>query len=129
MPLRAENCRTFTRSLFAGMLETVTLLKRDNDQRQGTVRSITLFDCRRGKISKTGQTIEDNMSSDNRTVWHIPRRELDRVGVAYLNALDRIVDKYGDYWQAESTTNIEVKLFKVEIDLECLAVNPPKRRN
>jgi hypothetical protein len=36
------------------------------------------------------------------------------------------VDKFGDYWQAESDTTITVKLFRVEIDVECKIVNPPR---
>lgn len=125
MPLNARNQRTFHRTLFAGILESVTLLKRDDNQRQGTVRSIRLHQCRKSLQTKTGETIQADISSDHRTIWHLPRVELDRVGVAYLNPADRIVDDSGKYWQPESTTEITVKLFEVHVDLVCLRIDPP----
>jgi hypothetical protein len=127
MPLRPENCRTFTRRLYAGILEKVELLKREDNQRQGIVRSLIIYDCRRGQITKTGETIQGDVSSDHRATWHIPLRELQRVGVAYLNPLDRIVDKNGFWWEPEGTTSILQKLMLVEIDIDCLRVDPPRR--
>jgi hypothetical protein len=126
MPINAANQRVFHRTLFAGMLQTVILLKREDDQREGTVTAYKLFDVWRGQIYKTGQPIQGEMSSDHRATWHVPRVELDRVGVHYINALDRIVDKNGWYWQPESTTNIVTKLILVHLDIDCLRVDPPR---
>lgn len=130
MPLNRNNCRTFHRRLFAGQLVSVTLLKRKDDQQQGTVTAHKLFECRRDSITKTGEPIQGEMSADERTVWHIPRTELDRVGVAYLNALDRIVDydgyPSGRYWQPEAGQALENKLFETRYDVACVRVDPPK---
>ncbi len=123
MPLNKRNTRTVHRTCFAGITETVTLLKRNDDQQQGTVRSIKLFRCRKGQIAKTGESILGDMAASHTATWHIPRSQLDLVGVAYLNSLDRIVDKQGRTWQPESTTGIDVKLFENEVDLACLLVS------
>lgn len=120
------NTRTFHRHLFAGMLETIRLLKRGDDQLQGVVTAFVLFECWRGQIFKTGQTIQRDMVSDHATRWHIPRTELDRVGIAYLNPLDLIVDGKGRYWQPESTTFITIKLFENHVDVDCLRIDPPE---
>ena len=125
MPMRPENQRTFTRTLYAGWLETVTLLKRGDDMEGSVVTTLLLFDVRPGQIWKTGEPIAGQMTSDHRRTWHIPRRELDRVGVNYINMLDRIVDKEGRHWQPESTTRIGMKLGMVEIDVDCLMTDPP----
>ena len=126
MPLNPRNTRTFHRCLYAGILETVTLLKRGDDQKQGTVRAVKLFQCRRRQIQKTGQTIQGDMVSDHTTEWMIPKIELDRVGVAYLNNLDRIVDKKNRHWQPESPTTITVRLFENYVSVACLRVDPPE---
>ena len=135
MPLITHSMtRNVARTLFAGTgaLKSITLLKRNDDLQQGTVRAVKLFDCRKSFQTKTGQSIQGEMSSDHRCVWHIPRVQLDRAGVTYLNALDRIVEDKEDggkklviprQWQPESTTPITIKLFENEIDLECLRVD------
>lgn len=126
MPMRKSNQRTFHRRLYAGQLQRLTLLKRDDDLRQGTVRSCSLFQCRRSEITKTGQTIQHDMTSNNRCTWQIPRTELDRVGVNYLNPLDRFYDPVdGGTWEPESTTLITVRLFGNWISVDCLRVDPP----
>ena len=125
MPLNRANCRTFHRCLYAGILETITLLKRNDDQQQGTVRAIKVYNCRRSPIYKTGQTLQHDMVSNHRIVWHLWAIDLQRVGVNFISPLDRIVDNKGRYWQPESTTMITVKLFEQEFHLDCLAVNPP----
>lgn len=124
MPMNAQNQRGFERKLFAGMLETITLFKRGDDQREGTVKALTVFNARRGKIYKSGEPLRGDMATGHGATWHIPRPELDRVGVAYLNNLDRIVDKQGRTWQVESPSPIEVKLFQVHVDLHCVLANP-----
>ena len=125
MPLNRRNTRLFTRILFAGQLQKIRLLKRNDDQQQGTVIPYILFGCRRGQITKTGETYVGNMTSDNRVTWHIPRYELDRVGINYLNPTDRIEDieyKTGT-WQPESTTGITEKLWGNEVDIDTLKVS------
>ena len=115
--------RSFHRSLFTGKLETITLRKRGDNQQQGTVTDYTLNECRHGMIWKTGETIGGDMVSDHKTTWHIPRAELDRVGVAYLNSTDRIVDNQGRVWQPESDTLITVKLLEGHVDVDCKRVS------
>lgn len=125
MPLNRRNQRVFHRTLFAGMNQTVTLLKRGDDLQQGTVTAYTLFQVRRSLISKTGEQIVGGTQSDHRCIWHIPRVEMDRVGVTYINSADRIVDQEGRYWQPEATTEIVDKLLELHLDLQCLRIDPP----
>ncbi len=132
MPLSRNNQRNFQRKLFAGWLETVRILKRNDNQQMGTVRAVIVFNARRSIMTKTGQTIQHEMSSNHRCVWHIPKSELLRVGIFYINNLDRIEqlgngdpNEKGFFWQPESTENIEVKLGGNEVDLSCLRVDPP----
>lgn len=122
MTLNRGSTRTFHRVLFAGILETVTLLKRGDDQQQGTVRSMTLFQCRRSMITKTGEQIAGDMTAGRTATWYVPRVELDRVGVTWLSSADRIVDKKGRTWQPEADTTIEVKLFENHLRLDCKSV-------
>lgn len=128
MPLNKRNTRVFHRTLFSGQLEKIKLLKRDDDQRQGIVTEYILFQCRKGKYRKSGQTLDGEMNSSHAVTWHIPRSELDRLGIAYLNPLDRIVELEGQFkdriWQPESTTGIDVKLFEVHVDVDCLLLRP-----
>lgn len=129
MPLRRNNTRTFHKNLFAGQMETILLFKRNDDLKQGTVTTYKIFNCRRSQITKTEETLQGDMIADHRCTWHIPRSELDRVGIQYLSPLDRIkqiIEEEKDrWWQPESTTIITVKLFGNHIDLECLRVDPP----
>lgn len=124
MPLNKRNTRSFTRRVYGGKLESVILYKRNDDQQQGTVTTYKLFRCRVGKITKSGETIQNEMTSNHRARWHIPLSELRRVGIAYLNPADRIKQiKSGRIWQPESTTLIEQKLFENEVDVDCLLRN------
>jgi hypothetical protein len=127
MPLNRKNTRHFHRVLFGGIGQRVTLLKRDDDLRQGVVRAILLFQVRRSQITKTGETILGGEAVDMRCTWHIPLCELDRVGVPYLNALDRIVDEVGGTgtWMPQSDTMITSKMFGNHVDLECTIVHNP----
>lgn len=124
MTLRKQTTNVFHRRLYAGILETVTLLKRDNDQAQGTVTAYLLFNCRRDMMIKHGNPIHGEMTSDHRTAWMIPRTELERVGVNYLNVLDRIVDKENRYWQPENHEQIYIKLFSNYVDIACIRIDP-----
>ena len=126
MPIDRFNTRSFHRRLYsgAGYLESVTLLKRGNDQSQGTVTSYAIYQCRRSRIQHTGNPIQNDEAIGDRTVWHVPKTELDRIGVAYLNALDRIVDKKGRYWQPEEPQVLDIALFENQLHIQCVRVNP-----
>jgi len=121
MPLTRYNTRTFQRTLYGpGILETVTLYKRDDDQRSGTVRSVTLFDVRFAREFKSGEPLLGDMASDHYCELHVPRVELERAGVNYVNALDRFKrNRDGSVWQPESTTVITVKLMRNHVCIQC----------
>lgn len=125
MVLRKLNTRTFHRSLYAGLLETVTCLKRDDNQRQGTVRAVKLFDCRWSRITKGGQPVRGGMTSDHQRELHVPAIEMERAGVRYFSALDRFVDKEGRYWQPESGDTLTAKLLENHWCVPCRRVDPP----
>jgi hypothetical protein len=136
MTLNRNNTRVFHRTLYAGLLKTITLIKRKDDQAEGTQTSYVVFQCRRSSISKTGEPIQGDMTVDHRTVWHIPRTEMIRIGVRYFSALDKIVEDHDDmnqplpqanwrYWQPEATTVIDTKLFQNSILLYCVRRDPP----
>lgn len=125
MPLGRDNTKTFHRNLYgSGILETVTLLKRGDDQQQGTVTAYTLFDVRRAQEYKTKEPIEGSNTARDRMTWHIARIELTRNGIAYLNPGDRIVDKNGDTWQGEADQTITVKLCENHVCFETWKTNP-----
>lgn len=130
--LNKDTTKHFHKTLYAGKgyLQKITLLKRGDDQQQGTVRAITLYQCRRKKIHKSGEPIDGDETSDLRTVWQIPRIQLQRVGVAYISAADRFIDydspqRTPRYWQPESNTHITVQLFENMVNCECKSVDPP----
>lgn len=70
-------------------------------------------------ITKGGQTLDGDMTTDHTITWHIPRVELDRVGINYLNPLDIIVDKFDRYWQPEAPNTIDIKLIETRLDINC----------
>lgn len=124
------------RHLYAGQTQTITLLKRGDDQRQGVVTSHKLFRCRRSQYTRTGENIQGEMTADSRTVWHIPGIELKRVGIKYLNSADRIIEdhdqsnqlltqEFWKHWQPEADVAIATKLHGNEIDIACWLRNPP----
>ena len=131
MPMNRRNTKVMHRRLMADIDLVVRLHKRGDDQRQGTVRALILYQCRRSRIGKTGETFQGDMVSDHRVVWHIPVVELNRVGVQYLNALDRIEEIRGPgavpgrFWQPEGSTDLDLKLFENYYDIYCLRVDPP----
>lgn len=130
MPIDIVNTRTFHRTLYSGlgMLKTVTLLKRNDDQQESVVTAYTLFEVRRSYIYKTDEPIQNDMSASYRTTFHIPRISLEKIGVAYINALDRIqeISDTGSVlrmWEPESTTTITGKLFENHLCVECLLLS------
>lgn len=122
MPLRPELVRTFHRCLFSGWNQTVQLLKRKDDQQAGTVTRYELYDCYWGLVTKSGQPIKGEMQTSHRRTLHIPRIELERVGVHYIMPLDRFIDAEGRTWQPESTTQIAEKLQFQHVDVDCLLI-------
>lgn len=125
MPLRKNNQRAFHRTLYAGELESITLLKRNNDLAEGTVRAVILFDCRRKPTVKSGEPIQGEMAVSEFTTWQIPASELERTGVAYINVLDRIVDQWNRFWQPEAGQSVTTRLFENQVFVNCVRVDPP----
>ena len=125
MPLRKENTRTFQRCLYGTILEKVTLLKREDDQRQGVVKAIVLFEVRWGAIRKVGNTLQGDMVSDHHRMIHIPTIVLKKAGVHYLNALDRFVDKEGRTWQPEGDSPQDIRLLENHVCFDCKRADPP----
>lgn len=114
--------RSFHRRLYGGtgVLRTLTLLKRGDDQQSGQVRSVKLFNCRRGQVTKSGEPIQGDIAAGTAVTWHIPQAELDRAGVRYLSALDRLVDaRDGHTWMPEADTNIITKLDGAHVCVDC----------
>lgn len=123
--LRRKNSRNAHRWVTGGRQESVQLLKRDDDQRQGTVTRHVLFQCRwKARMSKTGELIYKDVLVQNDRVLYVPIVELNRVGVAYINPADRFIDIQGRYWQPESDTKIEIKLLETHLEINCVRINP-----
>jgi hypothetical protein len=100
---------------------TITLLKRSNDQLQGTVTTYTLNDCRPRTLTfiRTGEALQGDMLAGDSLEWVIPRIELERVGVLEINPLDRIVDHKNRIWQPEAMNTIAHKLGENYINVSC----------
>ena len=124
MPLNRYNTTVFHRVLYSSELESCTLLKRSDDQQQGTVRAVVLWDIRWSMIHKSGETYRHEQQSNHYRSLHIPRIELDRVGVQYINPLDRFVDQEGRTWQPESGETITIKLFQNHVCVACQMLVP-----
>lgn len=119
MPINKENTRFFHRTLYGTILQTITLLKRNDDQQEGTVTPYTIYEVRPGKLNKTGQAIDLDMSAGDRQWWHIPMAELERVGITHINVLDRIVDKFGRVWEPEASTEVRYQLIENHCCISC----------
>ena len=117
--INKNNSKTFQRHLYGAILETITLLKRRDDQNEGTVTSYKLFECRHSKIHKNSQAILGDMSAGDRVMWHIPQIQLDRFGITHINVLDRIVDKSGRTWEPEASTEIRYQLLENHVCISC----------
>lgn len=124
MPLKRINSPSISRKIYAGQMEKVTLLKRKDDQQEGQVVAYTLFECRRGNISKTGEPIQLDMTVSHSVQWVIPAQQLLKISVNYLNVLDRIIDKYGMWWQPESNQTITLSQFDQEYIIDCVRIDP-----
>lgn len=126
MPLNRDNLRTFHTGLYGTLLESVVLYKRGDDQRQGTVTTYRLWDVRWSKTYKSGEPLQGDMSSSHRRQLHIPRVELDRIGVEYINAIDTFKDEQGRFWRPESYQTIVIKLAECHLCVDCLRCDPPR---
>lgn len=126
MPLTRFNQRTFHRTLFAGWLETVTLLKRGDDQKTNIVTRFVFYETWWGRIFKTGEPIQEDMVVGHRRLLHIPVIELEKHGITHLSNLDRFIDEKCRYWEPEATTEIVIKLGEQHFDVNCLRVDPPR---
>lgn len=124
MVLRRRNQQTFHRGLYRGQLQTVVLLKRADDQAEGQVTAYQLYQCRRGNISKSGEAIAFDTAALTTTNWLIPCKELRRVGINYINVLDRIVDMFQMWWQPESPQTITLAVFDNYFLVPTLRVDP-----
>lgn len=124
--LRKKTMRNAHRYISSGRQERVEVLKRDDDQRQGTVTRYLLFQCRWApRIDRTGEPIQSDMLVDHSRILHVPVVELKRVGINHINPADRFIDIEGRYWQPESSTDITEKLYSLHLDIYCLRVDPP----
>lgn len=125
MPLNRRNSSVFHRTLYAGQLEKITLLKRGDDQQEGQVVAYSLFQCRRGNLSKHGEAIQGEMACFHSAQWLLPNVELRRIGVNYINVLDRIIDQFNMWWQPESGQTISLSQFDNFYIVDTIRVDPP----
>ena len=126
MAIIGENTQNwFYRRLYGGkgMLQTVTLLKRKDDQAQGTVTSHVLYRVRWSMRFHSGESLLGEMAAGDSVRLHIPNVRLKAIGVHYINALDRFVDRSGRTWQPESNQVITVKLIETHTCVDCLLVS------
>lgn len=130
MVIRRENQGGIHHKLFAGIVQNITLLKRGDNFTASTVTAYKLFDCWKGTIRKYGEMIggafqDGDQQASHMTTWHIPVIELKRIGITYLNPLDRFVEENPNrYWQPEATTIIVFNLIENFFDVECLRIDP-----
>lgn len=125
MPLITKSTsETFHTWLYAGQLGTVTLLKRGDDQAEGTVTAYVLYECRRSNTVKDGQPIQGDLAVESSTTWQIPAIQLRRIGVNYLNVLDRIIDDLNMWWQPESGQSITLSQFDSHYIIKCVRIDP-----
>lgn len=129
MPLSPKNSRTFHRCLYGGQqLETITLYHRNDDQQEGTVRAVKLFQCRRSSTQKLGEPLQNEMASHHFCIWHLPAVELLRVGIQHINVLDTIQDKHNRWWRPESNSRLTFDLWGNYVHIECLRCDPPNNQ-
>ncbi len=121
--IRKSTSRTFHRRLYGTILQMITLLKRGDDQQEGTVTKYLLYECRQSMITKTGEPIAGDMLSNHRCSFHIPRLILDNAGIWYINPADQIIDYEGATWQPESTTQLTNKLITDHVCVDALMVS------
>lgn len=119
MPLNERNTRSLYNHLYLGQTEKITILKRNDDMDAAVVTPHVIYRARWSRILKHGQPIAGDEATDHFRQLHIPRSELDRVGILHINVLDRFVDKKNRTWQPETNQVIRVQLFENEICVDC----------
>lgn len=124
MPMRRINSHVFHRRLYSGQLQKITILKRNDDQAEGTVTRYELYQCRRGNLNKYGEAINLDVPAFETTQWLIPCVELRRVGINYLNVIDRIVDQFNMWWQPESGDPIDLNIFDQYYSILARRIDP-----
>lgn len=131
MPIDKYNTRTFYKYLYdgVGMLETVTILKRGDDQQEGTVTAIRVFRCRHRNIAKSGEPLYGEVPVSETTTWHLPSEQLRFAGITHINAADRIVDKNNRYWAPLADNHIQMNTFENHVMVDCQRVDPPNNVN
>lgn len=123
MPLNPRNTGHFHLPLFGDIAETVTLHKRGDDQMEGVVVTHRLFRCWwEAEESKSGHPVQGDMAVTHRRTLNVPKSELKRVGVNYLNVLDRFADKQGRVWQPETNQTFNFQLAGNYVQVECVRV-------
>lgn len=127
MPIAKKTTNGFFKRVYGGQTETVCLLKREDDQRAGIIKSITLYNVRWEQIYKAGEPYQGSMSSSHRRLLLVHREELDYAGVNYINATDRFRDEQGRHWQPESTTMIDNLIFENVVRVHCLRCDTPDK--
>jgi hypothetical protein len=123
MPLNRQNTKTFHINLYKGWSDTVTIKKRANDQNMGQIRTLTAFNVREKKIHHEGEPLRGTAAAGDRTVWQVPRIEMDRLGITEFNALDQIIGPDGQTWQVEANDGeITIQLGKNVVNVSCRRV-------
>lgn len=125
MVLTRNNSQVFHRMLYAGQLEKILLYKGGDDQSEGQITVFWLFECRRGNLSKSGEALQGEMAVSHSVQWLIPCTELRRVGVNYLNVIDRIVDQFNAWYEPESAQDLTLSQFDNYYLVNCVRVDPP----
>ena len=80
---------------------------------------VFVSNCRWSRTIKSGEPIAGEMQSKHYRQLHIPRKEMDRIGVHYFVAADRFVDKDNRIWMPEASSTITMKLFQNHYCLDC----------
>jgi hypothetical protein len=128
MPLNERNSRNFHRMLRAGTnIQAIVLYKRGDNQAQGTVTTHKLFGCwREESVSRIGETvINQAIQVEVRATWNVPKAELDRVGIIFLNVTDKIYDPKGKgWWTPYSSDRITELLMGNYVSLSCHRTEP-----
>lgn len=128
MPLNARNSKNFHRCLRAGTnLQSIKYYKRGENQQQGTVTVYTLYACwREETVSRAGETLINSVVQvEIRGTWMIPKAELDRVGINFVNVTDKIHDTKEDkWWTPYSNDRITEMLMGNYAALDCHRTEP-----
>lgn len=124
MPLNKRNTRTRHRTLYGGRLEQIRLLKRNPNMNASVVTAYQLYQCWWSDLEKSGQQHDGQFMSNHRRTLHLPKCELDRVGVNFINPEDVFVDEQGRYWQNEGDTAIDANLWENHLDIHCRITDP-----